>query len=93
MCKQFFTIFIFIFSISFFSAFAQDRTPTPTPSPAVETHAPDKQEVSPENLKGVPAIAPGYSSEDRGLPDLGRVGVDMADQRPLTVSEAITLAL
>jgi len=93
MCKQFFTIFIFIFSISFFSAFAQDRTPTPTPSPAVETHAPDKQEVSPENLKGVPAIAPDYSSEDRGLPDLGRVGVDMADQRPLTVSEAITLAL
>ena len=69
---------------------AQTPTPTPTPSvPAVD----DKQEVAPEKLQGVPAIAPNYSSEDRSLPDLGRVGVDMADQRPLTLNEAITLAL
>lgn len=53
----------------------------------------DKQEVAPEKLQGVPSIAPNYSSEDRSLPDLGRVGVDMTDQRSLTLNEAITLAL
>ena len=37
-------------------------------------------ECAPENLKGVPAIAPNYSSDDRSLPDLGRVGVDMTDK-------------
>jgi HAE1 family hydrophobic/amphiphilic exporter-1 len=72
-------------------------TPTPTPEPtplaAPTPIVDDKQNVAPEQLKGVPAIAPNYSSEDRSLPDLGRVGVDMADQRPLTLSEAITLAL
>ena len=65
------------------------QTPTPVPTPVVA----DKQEVAPEKLQGVPAIAPNYGSEDRSLPDLGRVGVDMADQRSLTLNEAITLAL
>lgn len=68
---------------------AQDATPTPIATPPVD----DKQEVVPENLKGVPVIAPNYSSEDRELPDLGRVGVDMTDQKSLTLSDAITLAL
>lgn len=62
---------------------------TPTPTPVVD----DKQQVAPEDLKGVPPIAPGYRSDDRALPDLGRVGVDMLDQRSLTLNEAITLAL
>ncbi len=53
----------------------------------------DKQNVSPEDLKGVPAIAPNYSSDDRGLPDLGRVGVDITQQRSLTLKETIELAL
>ena len=47
----------------------------------------------PDKLQGVPAIAPNYSSNDRALPDLGRVGVDMTDQRSLTLNDAITLAL
>jgi HAE1 family hydrophobic/amphiphilic exporter-1 len=81
----------------FGSAFGQTPTPTPTPSPTPLT-APtpivdDKQEVAPEKLQGVPSIAPNYSSEDRSQPDLGRVGVDMTDQRSLTLNEAITLAL
>jgi HAE1 family hydrophobic/amphiphilic exporter-1 len=47
----------------------------------------------PESIKGVPAIAPNYRSDDRTLPELGRVGVDMMQQRTLTLREAIELAL
>jgi len=74
---------------------AQDVTPTPTPTPAptVQPKVDDTQEVKPENLKGVPTIAPNYKQEDTSLPDLGRVGVDMLEQRPLSLKEAITLAL
>lgn len=63
------------------------QSPTPTPS------AGDVQNVTPENIKGVPAIAENYRSENRTLPDLGRVGVDMTDQKPLTLRETIELAL
>ncbi len=71
-------------------ASAQTPVPTPTPTP---TPADDVQEVLPEELKGVPEIAPDYRSDEREFPDLGRVGVEMTDQRPLTLQEAITLAL
>ncbi|HUR99637.1 MAG TPA: TolC family protein [Pyrinomonadaceae bacterium] len=88
--------FIFLFLVSL-AAFGQTATPTPTPAstpiPAATPAVDDKQEVTPEKLQGVPAIAPNYSSEDRSLPDLGRVGVDMTDQRSLTLNDAITLAL
>lgn len=84
-----FWIILSIFILSGTSS-AQDPTPTPTPDAAQPA---DKQNVEPEDLKGVPAIAPNYSSEDRALPDLGRVGVDMTAQKPLTLAEAITLAL
>lgn len=63
---------------------AQDATPSPTPTPVDER---------PENLKGVPEIAPAYRSDERGLPDLGRVGVDMLQQRTMTLKEAIELAM
>ena len=81
----------FIFAALLFAgpAPAQDPTPTPTATPVVE----GKQNTTPENLKGVPPIAPNYRSDDRSLPDLGRVGVDMLDQRSLTLNEAIRLAL
>ncbi|HQU85082.1 MAG TPA: TolC family protein [Pyrinomonadaceae bacterium] len=68
-------------------------TPTPTPTPTVEKQVDDKQEVQPENLQGVPSIAPNYQKNDTSLPDLGRVGVDMTEQKILTLREAITLAL
>ncbi|MGD9629278.1 MAG: TolC family protein [Pyrinomonadaceae bacterium] len=67
--------------------FAQD--PAPTATPPVD----DKQAVPPERLQGVPTIAPNYRSDDRSLPDLGRVGVDMLDQRSMTLNDAIRLAL
>jgi HAE1 family hydrophobic/amphiphilic exporter-1 len=84
-------------------------TPATSPTPTViqpekvidaEEKAPDelkavddKQNVHPENLKDVPRIAPNYESQDRSLPDLGLVGVDMMQQKPLSLKEAITLAL
>jgi outer membrane protein len=88
MNKQLLLITIFLLSVSF--AAAQDATPTPVPEvKKVE----DVQEVQPENLKGVPAIAPQFQSNDRTLPDLGRVGVDMLEQKPLALREAIKMAL
>jgi HAE1 family hydrophobic/amphiphilic exporter-1 len=69
----------------FGNAAAQDITPTPSPSPTAT--------IAPENVPGVPAIAPGYRSDDRSLPDLGRVGVDLLQQRPLTLHDAIETAL
>ncbi len=55
---------------------------TPTPSPDAPT----------QDLP-VPAIAPDYKPEERPLPELSRVGVDMGRQRPLTLREALALAL
>ncbi|MGI8787976.1 MAG: TolC family protein [Pyrinomonadaceae bacterium] len=79
---------------------AQTPAPTPTPTaaatPTPDTILPlveDKQNVKPENLQGVPKIAPNYQNDDLSLPDLGRVGVDMLNQKPLTLREAIAMAL
>jgi len=96
MNKNFSYVLILILSIFAFSqARAQDAAsmPTPTPTPTVENQVNDTQNVNPENLKGVPTIAPNYQSNDKTLPELGRVGVDMMAQRPLSLKEAITLAL
>src|SRR5215213_3384348 len=68
-------------------------TPTPTPAPTVVPKVDDTQNVQPENLNGVPTVAPNYRKDDKSLPDLGRVGVDMMEQKPLSLKEAITLAL
>src|SRR5882762_10121599 len=54
------------------------QTPTPAPSP---------QELQ------VPAIAPDFNPARKPLPELGRVGVDMNRQKPLTIREALALAL
>ncbi len=86
-------LFALIFTVSVAGVFGQTPTPSPTPITEPTPVVDDKQEVAPDQLQGVPAIAPNYSSDDRTLPDLGRVGVDMADQRSLTLNEAITLAL
>lgn len=96
MSKQLFTAIIFTLLIKF-SIFAQDATPTPTvtptPIPAATPVVNDDQKTTPENLSGVPAVAPNYQSNDRELPELGRVGVDMMNQKPLTLRDSISLAL
>lgn len=89
MYSRSFFIFIFAVILSVGSVSAQDPTPSPTATPV----AVDKQQVTPERLQGVPVIAPDYRSDDRSLPDLGRVGVDMLNQRSLSLNDAIRLAL
>lgn len=104
MSKQLYSAILIVFL--FGSAAAQDATPTaspsPTPTPTIETTptpetplppVADDQKVQPENLQGVPAIAPDYRKNDTSLPELGRVGVDMMQQRPLSLNEAIVFAL
>ena len=82
------SFFIFVILVaSAMGTFAQDPTPSPTP---IDT---DREGRAAEKLTNVPAVAPGFESDERVLPDLGRIGVDMADQRPISVREAIALAL
>jgi len=88
--KIIFRLVLALFIFSGISAVrAQDVKPTPTPTPSID----DTQKVQPEKLGGVPNVAPNYQKEDKSLPDLGRVGVDMMEQKPLALKEAITLAL
>lgn len=83
-------LYFFLLSLILSAGMAvRAQNPLPTPTPVVS----DKQNDLPENIKGVPAIAPNYRSDDRSLPALGRVGVDMTQQRSLTLKETIELSL
>lgn len=66
-------------------------TPTPLATPNASATPPNL--TLPENLPAVPAVAPNFESRIGTLPELGRVGVDMAEQRPLTLDQALELAL
>ena len=71
-------------------AVAQDP-PLPTASPT--PFATDKTGTAPEKVGPVPPVAPFYKSNERDIPELNRVGVDMTAQKPLTLDDAILLAL
>lgn len=58
------------------------QTPTATPVP-----------TGPEDLRDVPQIAPSFRSDDRALPNIGRIGVDTAMQRTMLLRDAIVMAL
>ncbi len=99
LIQKFSYIFILIL-LSFGTISAQEAAASPSPSPSStvtpevqEKPVADAQNVLPENLGGVPDIAPNFESKDRSFPELGRVGVDMTRQKPLALREAITLAL
>ncbi|HEY3037339.1 MAG TPA: TolC family protein [Pyrinomonadaceae bacterium] len=84
-CRSFSTLcggkaaaMVFLLAICSLTAIAQSPSPSQSPSP--------------EDLQ-VPAIAPEFEPAQRPLPELGRVGVDMARQKPLTLREALALAL
>ena len=47
---------------------------------------------SPQELQ-VPVVAPDFHPDQKPLPELGRVGVDMDRQRPLSLHEALAMAL
>ncbi len=75
-------VVLILFGVLFVGkAAAQDVTPTPAP-PA----------ISPQELQ-VPSIAPEFHPAQKPLPELGRVGVDMDRQKPLSLREALALAL
>ena len=73
---------------------AQSGQPTPTPVPASTpmrvTVVPPPSAVLPNDP---PPVAPDFSAPMRPLPTTERVGVDVANQLPLTLEEAIQRAL
>ena len=73
---------LFIFPIVIFASAlcTGAQTPVPTPTPV------------PEAIP-VPTVAPGYENRDLSLPELGRVGVELTNQKTLTMLEAIEIAL
>ncbi len=92
------TLFIVLFVTGWGSALAQQPVPNPAkpPTPADQDNlnrTDDKREVRPESLEGVPPIAEDYESDNPDLPTLGRIGVNMLNQRPLALREAIVKAL
>ncbi|MFL6208243.1 MAG: TolC family protein [Pyrinomonadaceae bacterium] len=66
-------------------------------TPPQNPSAPGRESVpaaAPRELPlSVPQIAPDYKSAPAPFPELGRVGVDMTEQHPLGLREAIELAL
>lgn len=70
-------------------SFAQDKSTTPTSTPA-PTPAPTA--TADTNLV-IPSIAPNFRPDPKPLPGLARVGVDVDRQRPLSLHEALKLAL
>ena len=78
------------------TASAQDPTPSPSPAPVA---LPTPSTVATPPLPNAqlpsepPPIAPNFEAPLRPLPSAERVGVDLANQLPLTLDEAITLAL
>ncbi|MBP7475708.1 MAG: hypothetical protein KA810_10660, partial [Pyrinomonadaceae bacterium] len=71
---------LLIIIVSAMSSHIAAQSPTPTPQ-------------LPDDLKGVPVVAPDYRSDERTLPEIGRVGVDLMQQKALTLREAIEIAL
>jgi HAE1 family hydrophobic/amphiphilic exporter-1 len=69
-----------VFALSFFLCSLTVLGQTSSPSP------------SPQELQ-VPVIAPDFHPTQKPLPELGRVGVDMDRQKPLSLSEALAMAL
>jgi outer membrane protein TolC len=72
----------------------QTQTPSIQPPPGVRP--PGRESVptpAPDALPVVPQVAPDYKADPAPFPELGRVGVDMTDQHPLSLREALEMAL
>lgn len=73
---------------------SRPQTPTITPPPL--SRPPGRESVptpAPDELPAVPQVAPDYRAAPAPVPELGRVGVDMTDQHPLSLREALEMAL
>lgn len=84
------------------AAYAQAPQATPPPQPASTPDQPTQPAVAPIGTIGgtplvlpdePPPVAPDFKAPVRPLPDANRVGVDVANQLPMTLEEAITMAL
>lgn len=64
------------------SAVAQEPMPVPSPTPVTASQG-----------LNVPSVAPNYRATRLALPELSRVGVDMDQQQPLSLRDALKLAL
>jgi outer membrane protein TolC len=72
------------------SVAAQQVNPSPTP----EAEPTPSASPTPTNQSlPIPPIAPNSRATRPMLPELGRIGVDMDQQRPLSVREALAMAL
>lgn len=81
MKKLVFSIgFIFSFALAIFAQNPTSPTRKPTPTPA---KLPDE----------VPPIAPNFQAPVRPLPTAERIGVDVTNQLPISLSDAVRLAL
>jgi outer membrane protein TolC len=69
------------------------QTPTPTPSPTPKKVDITKVVPSAELPNEPPPVAPNFSPPVRPLPSAERIGVDAANQLPLSLDEAIEMAL
>jgi HAE1 family hydrophobic/amphiphilic exporter-1 len=81
-----FAILFAIFAFTFFclgNTFTLAQEPIVTPSPSTAS-SPELQ---------VPVIAPEFRPAQKPLPELGRVGVDLDRQKPLSLREALAMAL
>ena len=78
--RQLDRIFLFVLLLAgSHQVYAQQAAPTPQAS--------DIKQLQ------VPMIAPDYRGQQKPLPELGRVGVDMDRQHPLALRDALALAL
>ena len=86
------------------AASAQDPTPTPMATPQPTPQPTPIAAPQPTPIPGAvvppavlptdpPPVAPNFTAPIRPMPGTERVGVDVTDQLPLTLSEAIELAL
>lgn len=80
---------------------AQNPSPTPSPAPT-QQQQPSPQATPGQNagasppaelLTEPPPVAPNFEAPLRPLPSAERVGVDVSNQLPITLKEAIALAL
>src|SRR5438552_8049514 len=73
--------FLFAALLCLINAPTQAQEPSPTPSPQQQTLS-------------VPSVSTDYrANPNKPLPSLNRIGVDTAEQKPLALGEAITMAL
>jgi len=70
---------------------APSPTPLPLNTPQPETST--RPVPAEQKLQIVPDVAIGYKAPIRALPEMSRVGIDLLEQRALTLREALEMAL